>query len=130
LDPQLHSHCLILNKVRDTRDGSWRALHGRPLFEEAKTAGMLYQAALRADLTRRLGVAWGPVSEHGQAELAGMPRQLLARFSTRATEVEAAARATIACPKHLTLNARPLPAATALVRPWNGPIAAVHARRS
>ena len=72
LDPQLHSHCLILNKVRDAQDGSWRALHGR-LFEEAKTAGMLYQAALRAELTRRLGVAWGPVSEHGQAELAGIP---------------------------------------------------------
>ena len=53
LDPQLHSHCLILNKVRDSQDGSWRALHGRPLFEEAKTAGMLYQAALRAELTRR-----------------------------------------------------------------------------
>src|SRR5438270_304546 len=68
LDPQLHSHCLVLNKVRDARDGSWRALHGRPIFEEAKTAGMLYQAALRAELTRRLGVAWGPVSEHGQGE--------------------------------------------------------------
>src|SRR6266545_7334459 len=50
LDPQLHSHCLILNKVRDARDGSWRALHGRPLFDEAKTAGMLYQGGLRAEL--------------------------------------------------------------------------------
>ena len=96
LDPQLHSHCLILNKVRDSQDGSWRALHGRPLFEEAKTAGMLYQAALRAELTRRLGVAWGPITEHGQAELAGTPRQLLARFSIRSAEVEAAAGAKIA----------------------------------
>src|SRR5947208_6506942 len=86
LDPQLHSHCLVLNKVLDAQDGSWRALHGRPLFEEAKTAGMLYQAALRAELTRRLGVAWGPVTVHGQTELAGIPRELLARFSTRATE--------------------------------------------
>jgi conjugative relaxase-like TrwC/TraI family protein len=96
LDPQLHSHCLILNKVRETQDGSWRALHGRPLFEEAKTAGMLYQAALRAELTRRLGVAWGPVSEHGQAELAGIAHQLLDRFSTRTAEVGAAANGKIA----------------------------------
>jgi conjugative relaxase-like TrwC/TraI family protein len=95
LDPQLHSHCLILNKVCDVSDGSWRALHGRPLFEEAKTAGMLYQAALRAELSRRLGVAWRPVSEHGQAELAGIPHELLARFSTRSHEVEAAAEAKI-----------------------------------
>src|SRR5439155_4833008 len=94
-DPQLHSHCLILNKVRDVQDGSWRALHGHAVFEEAKTAGMLYQAALRAELTRRLGVAWGPVSEHGQAELAGMPQPLLVHFSTRATEVDAAAEAKI-----------------------------------
>jgi conjugative relaxase-like TrwC/TraI family protein len=96
LDPQLHSHCLILNKVRDPRDGSWRALHGHAVFEEAKTAGMLYQAGLRAELTRRLGLAWGPVTEHGQAELAGMPEQLLARFSTRTAEVEAAAEAKVA----------------------------------
>jgi conjugative relaxase-like TrwC/TraI family protein len=96
LDPQLHSHCLVLNKVRDAHDGSWRALHGHAVFEEAKTAGMLYQAGLRAELTRRLGVAWDPVSEHGQAELAGVPEDVLARFSTRAAEIEAAAEAKVA----------------------------------
>jgi conjugative relaxase-like TrwC/TraI family protein len=96
LDPQLHSHCLVLNKVRDPQDGSWRAVHGHAVFEEAKTAGMLYQAGLRGELTRRLGVSWGPVSEHGQAELAGMPQELLARFSTRTAEIEAAAQAKVA----------------------------------
>jgi conjugative relaxase-like TrwC/TraI family protein len=100
LDPQLHSHCLILNKVRDAHDGSWRALHGHAVFEEAKTAGVLYQAGLRAELTRRLGLAWGPVSEHGQAELAGMPRDLLARFSTRTAEIEGAADAKVAELEH------------------------------
>ena len=30
---------------------------------------------LRAELTRRVGVVWGPVSEHGQAELAGIPQR-------------------------------------------------------
>ena len=95
LDPQLHSHCLILNKVRDPRDGSWRALDGRALYAEAKTAGVLYQAALRAELTGRLGVAWGPVSEHGQSELVGMPEDVLARFSTRTAQVDAAAQAKV-----------------------------------
>ncbi len=96
LDPQLHSHCLILNKVRDPRDGSWRALDGRALYAEAKTAGMLYQAALRSELTRRLGVEWEPVSEHGQAELVGMPEDVLARFSTRASQIEPAVQAKVA----------------------------------
>jgi conjugative relaxase-like TrwC/TraI family protein len=95
-DPQLHSHCLILNKVRDPADGSWRALDGRALYLEAKPAGVIYQAALRAELTRRLGVAWGPVSKHGQAELAGMPAVVLEQFSKRAAQVEAAAEAKVA----------------------------------
>ncbi len=95
-DPQLHSHCLILNKVWDPADGSWRALDGRALYLEAKAAGVLYQAALRAELTRRLGVAWGPVTKHGQAELAGMPAGVLEMFSKRAAQVEAAAEAKVA----------------------------------
>ena len=95
-DPQLHSHCLILNKVRDPADGSWRALDGRALYLEAKSAGVLYQAALRAELTGRLGVAWGPVSRHGQAELAGMSPEVLAVFSKRTAQVEAAAEAKVA----------------------------------
>ena len=95
LDPQLHSHCLILNKVRDPQDGSWRALDGRALYGEAKTAGTLYQAGLRAELTSRLEVAWGPVSEHGQAELVGIPPDVLARFSTRSVQLEAAAHAKV-----------------------------------
>jgi len=44
LDPQLHSHCLILNKVRDPADGSWRALDGRALYAEPSP---------RASCTRR-----------------------------------------------------------------------------
>jgi len=108
-DPQLHSHCLILNKVRDPADGSWRALDGWALYLEAKAAGVLYQAALRAELTRRVGVAWGPVTKHGQAELAGIPAAVLERFSKRAAQVEAAAEAKLA--ELEAALARPLDAA-------------------
>jgi conjugative relaxase-like TrwC/TraI family protein len=96
LDPQLHSHCLALNKVRDPADGSWRALDGRALYGEAKPAGMVYQAALRAELTARLGVAWERVSRHGQAELAGIPGEVLELFSKRSAQIEAAAQAKLA----------------------------------
>ncbi len=44
----------------------------------------------------RLGVAFGPVSEHGQAEIAGVPEELLAAWSTRTTAVMADAIPTIA----------------------------------
>ena len=42
---------------------------------------------LRAELTHRYGVAWGPIV-NGQAELAGMPAELVEVFSKRSTQVE------------------------------------------
>ena len=54
-DPQLHTHVLLANKVR-AEDGRWLSLDGRELYEHQKAAGMLYRAALRAELTASLGV--------------------------------------------------------------------------
>ena len=54
----------------------------------ARTAGFLHEAQLRAELTRRLGVEWGPVRK-GIAEMAGMPRSALRAFSRRRAEIEA-----------------------------------------
>jgi hypothetical protein len=39
--------------------------------------GGLYQSVLRSELTHRFGVAWGPIV-NGQAEIAGIPKELLA----------------------------------------------------
>lgn len=46
------------------------------------TAGYLYQAVLRRQLTRTLGVEWAPV-RRGQAEITGIPTDVLRLFSTR-----------------------------------------------
>jgi conjugative relaxase-like TrwC/TraI family protein len=59
-DPHLHTHVLVANLVLG-RDGRWSALDGRLLYAHAKTASYLYQAALRAELSRELGVSWEPV---------------------------------------------------------------------
>jgi conjugative relaxase-like TrwC/TraI family protein len=72
-DPQLHSHALVVNKVR-CPDGEWRTIDGHEIYAHKKSAGTVYQAALRNELTRRLGVGWTPVSRDGQAEIAGVPR--------------------------------------------------------
>lgn len=90
-DPQLHTHVLISGRVR-CADGSWRALESRALHGELKTAGMLYQAALRAELTARLGVAWTLPDRHGQAEVLGVPHALVEHWSSRRAEIEALAR--------------------------------------
>lgn len=72
-DPQLHTHALVVNKVR-CADGVWRTIDGYEVFHHKKAARALYQAALRTELATRLGVTFGPVSEHGQAEIAGVSR--------------------------------------------------------
>jgi len=84
-DPTLHTHVLVANATR-TPDGRWGALDGTPIYHHARTAGFLYQAQLRAELTRRLGVEWLPVAK-GCADIAGIPRDLIDVFSQRRVEI-------------------------------------------
>jgi conjugative relaxase-like TrwC/TraI family protein len=86
-DPQLHTHVLVANMTRGA-DGRFSALDGQQLYAQAKTAGTLYQAALRHEL-RELGLAWA-VRDNGLAELAGVPHRVLRAFSRRRVEIEAA----------------------------------------
>jgi conjugative relaxase-like TrwC/TraI family protein len=86
LDPQLHTHAVVANRVRGP-DGRWLALDARPFICDQRTLSALYHAANRAELTRRLGVAW-ETPENGIAEIAGMPKEVLAGFSRRTCDVE------------------------------------------
>jgi len=86
LDPQLHTHAVIANKVRGP-DGRWLALDARSLIHDQRTGMALYHAGLRAELTRRLGVEW-ETPEHGIAEIAGVPKEMLAAFSQRSNDIE------------------------------------------
>ena len=89
-DPQLHTHVVVPNLVQGS-DGIWSAPDGRHLFVWAKTAGTLYQAALRAELAP-LGLVWN-VRRSGLGELAGIPKAILQAFSTRRADIEAAMEA-------------------------------------
>jgi len=85
-DPLLHTHVLVANLIHGD-DGKWSALDGRLLYSHAKTAGYLYQAQLRKELTRRLGVEWTQV-RNGTAETEGIPRAAINEFSRRRAEIE------------------------------------------
>jgi conjugative relaxase-like TrwC/TraI family protein len=89
-DPQVHTHVLIANLVRGT-DGRWSALDTRRIYTEAQTAGFIYEARLRAELTAALGVEWAPIRK-GIADIAGMPTGVLRAFSRRRAEIEAELR--------------------------------------
>ncbi len=86
-DPQLHTHALVLNKVR-CADGRWRTLDATELFHHKKSAGMIYQSALRNEMNQRLGVLFEQVNEHGQAEIRGVPTELLKMWSKRTAAID------------------------------------------
>src|SRR4051812_41816561 len=69
-------------------DGRWSALDGQQLYRQAKTAGTLYQSALRWEL-RELGLRF-TVRDNGLSELADVPAPVLRAFSRRRVEIEQA----------------------------------------
>jgi conjugative relaxase-like TrwC/TraI family protein len=85
-DPHLHTHVLVANSVR-AADGRWRTLDGRGLLVHMKTAGYVYDAQLRHELTQRLGVEWGPVV-NGLADIEGIDAEVRELFSKRRSAIE------------------------------------------
>jgi conjugative relaxase-like TrwC/TraI family protein len=85
-DPQLHTHVVVPNLVRGV-DGKWSAPDGRQLYAWAKTAGTMYQSALRSELSP-LGLAW-QVRRNGLGELRDIPKTVLRAFSKRRGDIEA-----------------------------------------
>lgn len=87
LDPQLHTHVVIANRVRSP-DGRWLALDARTIKFDQRSLSALYHAGLRSELTRRLGVAWRePVN--GIAEIATVREGVVELFSTRTGQIDA-----------------------------------------
>ncbi len=87
VDPQLHSHAIISAKVQDDT-GQWLALDARFLKYQQRSIGWVYDAALRAELTARLGVTWVDRGD-GVFDLACVPETLREAFSSRTQQVEA-----------------------------------------
>lgn len=87
-DPQLHTHVLVANATR--AEGKWTRLYHPAIYDHATTASYIYEAHLRHELTRRLGVEWQPTRK-GIAEIAGFADEHLRAFSTRRAEILEAA---------------------------------------
>jgi conjugative relaxase-like TrwC/TraI family protein len=99
-DPQLHTHVVVANKVQGAHDGKWRTLDGRPMHAAVVALSEHYNAVLADHLTRDLGVGW-EVKDRGERrnpafEIAGVPNELIAEFSSRSRDIEAATDTLIA----------------------------------
>ncbi|OAN31245.1 MobF family relaxase [Mycolicibacterium iranicum] len=86
-DPHLHTHAVVPNR-QARADGKLVSLDGTSLYHEARAAGIIYQATLRRELTRLIGIEWGEVDARtGMAEIAGAHRGDLTSWSQRATQL-------------------------------------------
>jgi conjugative relaxase-like TrwC/TraI family protein len=86
-DPHLHTHVIVANMARRPSDEKWRALDGEAILKTYRlAAGYLYEAQLRAELSRSLGVEWETPTK-GWAELKGVRRSVITEFSTRRAQV-------------------------------------------
>jgi conjugative relaxase-like TrwC/TraI family protein len=89
-DPALHVHVVISNLTRAKGDGKWLSLaspRGRsPLFPHGKSAGVVFQASLRAGFLREFGLEFEAVT-NGYADLKGFSREAIEALSTRSQEI-------------------------------------------
>ncbi len=85
LDPQIHTHLVIANRVLSP-DGRWLALDARTLKMDQRTLSAVYHSTLRSEMTSRLGVTWQPVV-NGIAEIAHIDNIVLEEFSSRTLDI-------------------------------------------
>jgi conjugative relaxase-like TrwC/TraI family protein len=89
-DPALHVHVVVSNMTRAAKDGKWMSLASpkgkSPFWLHAKSAGVVFQAVLRARFLERLGLEFEDVT-NGYADLKGISREQIDAFSTRSQEI-------------------------------------------
>ncbi|MBX6313154.1 MAG: relaxase domain-containing protein [Isosphaeraceae bacterium] len=86
-DPQLHTHCVIMN-VGVRADGTTGTILSKPLYTHKMAAGAVYRAELSNQLERRLGVRLE--RRERWFEVQGVPESLVKEFSKRREQVERA----------------------------------------
>jgi conjugative relaxase-like TrwC/TraI family protein len=86
-DPQLHTHNVILNATKG-EDGTWRSLEPRAIYQLQKQIGAIYRQELALNV-RELGYEI-EVGKDSMFEIKGVSGEVLAAFSTRSAQIDAA----------------------------------------
>ena len=87
-DPHLHTHCVIFNAVQTEQDGRWRALHQKPFYYLAKSAGAAYRSHIATKLVQldiqieRYG------RDNAYVRIKGFPQDLLKLWSKRHSDIQ------------------------------------------
>src|SRR6478735_2332361 len=94
-DPQLHTHVTVANRVQGP-DGRWRTLDSATLHQAAVAYSETYDLLLADEITRRTGLTWDRRERQAGSnrrvgrELSPVPDALIAAYSQRSADIEAA----------------------------------------
>src|SRR5208283_2900122 len=84
-DPQLHAHVFAFNTTFDEQEDRWKA--GQ--FRELKRDAPYFQAAFRVRLANKIqDLGFGVDRKRDDFEIAGIPKDVLGRFSRRTALIE------------------------------------------
>ncbi|MDB5346017.1 MAG: hypothetical protein JWP89_4394 [Schlesneria sp.] len=84
-DPQLHAHAFVFNTTWDQQEDRWKA--GQ--FRELKRDAPYFQSAFRVRLANNLqDLGFGVTRKRDDFEIAGVPADVLKRFSRRTALIE------------------------------------------
>jgi conjugative relaxase-like TrwC/TraI family protein len=86
-DPQVHTHVVISNKVRD-ETGRWLTLDSRAVLKATVAASERYNTRLEGILTRTMGWRFTDAGR-GIREIAGVPPEVITAFSKRRAQLDA-----------------------------------------
>jgi hypothetical protein len=95
LDPQLHTHAVAANLTYDGAEGRWKALQAGGIYERRAFISEVYRNALAREVLR---LGYGIESQRDSRgrdcgfEIAGLPGELLRRFSQRSRQRDEATR--------------------------------------
>ncbi len=84
LDPQSHIHVVIAAITQ--KDGQWKALYNRELWQNNTILGAAYHAAMREGL-HKLGYETKITGKHGQFEIKGVDQKVIDQFSKRTADI-------------------------------------------
>lgn len=91
LDPQLHTHVVVMNMTNRDDGGQMASLETRAMYAEQIVAGQIYRNELAHEI-REIGYEVASDPRTGLFEISGVPRELIVDNSKRSQEIEAHAK--------------------------------------
>ena len=84
LDPQLHTHALVLN-ITKGKDGDWRSVSSESLYRMQRELDLIYKSELEAKLNE---LGYKTEKTDDGFEISSIPKKAIEAFSSRSKQIE------------------------------------------